>query len=144
MNTSLYQIIYLSKNNISNDDAIMKNEVSQILVSSRKNNARNDVTGALMFNERWFAQILEGAHDNIQNTFERIQCDDRHSDVTILDFSPITTRIFSNWSMAFLDADTTAYQEFNALTSKADIDVNLLNGNKIFQLAKEHLREAVA
>ena len=37
-----------------------------------------------MFNSGCFAQVLEGPHHAIQATFERIQCDERHSDVTVL------------------------------------------------------------
>lgn len=144
MNKSLYQIVYISKNDISNDDDLMRSELNQIIKTSQKNNKINNVTGALLFNYRWFAQILEGAHDDIQDTFERIQCDARHSEVVILDLSPIDTRLCANWSMAYLDDNTDAYKEFNVLTSKTDFNPNLLSSNKIFQLAKDQLLDTAA
>ncbi|MCJ2078787.1 BLUF domain-containing protein [Methylobacterium sp. E-016] len=35
-----------------------------------------------MFNAGAFAQVLEGPRRQVEETFERIQCDDRHGDVT--------------------------------------------------------------
>ncbi len=42
----------------------------------------------------------------MEAAFERIQCDERHSDVTVLESGPIATRDFPDWSMAFTGAAT--------------------------------------
>ena len=45
--------------------------------------------------------MLEGPLAAIERTFERIQCDARHDDVTVLQIAPIERRAFPDWSMAF-------------------------------------------
>jgi len=55
----------------------------------------------LLFSAGTFAQALEGPLAAIERTFERIQCDPRHDDVTVLQIAPIERRAFPDWSMAF-------------------------------------------
>ena len=86
MPNALYRLAYISRNEIIGDEASIRAEIEQILASARAKNQNYQITGALMFNAGYFAQILEGAHDEIQAIFERIQYDARHSQVIILSF----------------------------------------------------------
>jgi hypothetical protein len=142
MNDQLYRIIYISRNEIKGDDATVLLEIEQILVSSRTKNPIANISGALMFNAGCFAQVLEGSHDDIQNCFERIQCDQRHSHVVVLSFEPTVKREFSNWSMAYFGADSTASATFGGIMQESGFDAAPLKGARIFDLIKEHLLEA--
>ena len=77
--TQLYRLVYYSRNTMPGSIAEIEKGIAQILGASRQNNARADVTGALLFNKGCFAQILEGPSSGIDQTFERIQRDMRHS-----------------------------------------------------------------
>ncbi|MDP2177474.1 MAG: BLUF domain-containing protein [Methylicorpusculum sp.] len=142
MNASLFRLIYISRNEISGDEATLNREIDQILASSRVKNPIENITGALMFNAGCFAQVLEGSHNEIQNTFERIQCDPRHSHVVVLAFEPTSERSFSNWSMAYFGTNSNAAAKFGDIANKAGFDPSLLEGDRIFDLLKEHLIEA--
>ena len=76
-----------------------------ILAVSRANNARDGVTGGLLFSEGCFAQVLEGPLGAVEAAFERIQCDARHCEVVVLQSGPVAKRDFPNWSMAFAGTD---------------------------------------
>ncbi|MEQ1529561.1 MAG: BLUF domain-containing protein [Methylococcales bacterium] len=142
MNDSLYRLIYISRNEIAGDEATVRREIEQILSSARIKNPSANITGALMFNSGCFAQVLEGYHDDIQNTFERIQCDPRHSHVVVLAFAPTAERGFPNWSMAYQGADSTASAKFADITQTSGFDPANLNSDNMFALLKEHLFEA--
>jgi blue light- and temperature-responsive anti-repressor len=101
MSAALYRLAYFSRNAMPGDIEEMKREVQHVLVSARRNNEAANITGALLFNESCFAQVLEGPLAAIESTFERIQRDPRHSDVTVLELAPVELREFPNWSMAF-------------------------------------------
>ena len=101
MTQDLYRLAYFSRNSIVGPPELMDVEVQQILRVSRHNNLKVHVTGALLFNSTCFAQVLEGPLDAVEQTFERIQRDTRHSDVTVLELTPATAREFPDWSMAF-------------------------------------------
>ncbi len=99
--TQLYRVLYCSRNVISGASDVLATEVQAILTASRANNARAGVTGGLLFSEGCFAQVLEGPTEAVEATFERIQCDPRHGEVTVLQAGPIPARDFPDWSMGF-------------------------------------------
>ena len=102
--TQLFRVLYCSRNLIPGGADSVAAHVRSILEISRRNNARDGLTGGLLFNAGCFAQVLEGPPGAVESTFERIQCDDRHSDVTVLQAGMITARDFPGWSMAFSGA----------------------------------------
>lgn len=104
---SLYRLIYCSKNTLASlahfraEAADMQAEIVDILAKARQRNRAEGVTGALLFTASGFAQVLEGPREIIERTFERISADPRHTDVTVLSFTPTEKRSFPDWSMAF-------------------------------------------
>ena len=100
MTADLHKILYCSKNCIFGKEPMRDEQVTQILKTSRKNNSSQNVTGALLYSNNFFAQVLEGPRKAIETIFERIQRDDRHGEVTVLDSSQLSRRDFPEWSMA--------------------------------------------
>lgn len=98
---SLYRVLYCSRMCLPYGAERIDEEISRILAASRRNNARGAITGGLLFSEGCFAQVLEGPVDGVAQTFERIQCDQRHREVTVLDAQAIRSRQFPAWSMGF-------------------------------------------
>jgi hypothetical protein len=96
----LHRLIYVSRNALTGSALEMEREVLRILDSSRRNNERDGLTGALLFNDDCFAQVLEGDFAMLHKVFERIQCDLRHRDTVVLEFGP-AEREFGQWSMAY-------------------------------------------
>jgi hypothetical protein len=73
--------------------------LSGILLNARKNNIRDDITGALICRHDIYLQLLEGPAKEIQAAAVRIGRDDRHVDVNILVSRKIDHRIFADWAM---------------------------------------------
>lgn len=115
MSEALYRIVYCSRNTTETGPE----EFGRILAVSRANNARDDVTGALLFSNGSFAQVLEGPLAALERTFERIQCDPRHAGVTVLQFGPIEGRVFADWAMA--EAATLSVQSDGAAGEALDL-----------------------
>ena len=101
MNQQLFRLAYFSRNAIVGTADLLTIEVQDILEASRRNNREIQVTGALLYNRSCFAQVLEGPLSSVERTFERIQRDTRHSEVTVLELTQAETREFPAWSMAF-------------------------------------------
>ena len=94
MASSLFRILYCSRNKIGDLSEQQSRALDQILATARANNSRREVTGALLYNAGYFAQVLEGPRTSIEHIFERIQRDQRHGDVTVLECSGIQLRDF--------------------------------------------------
>ncbi len=132
--TQLHRVLYCSRNLIPGDPESVAADIRSILAASRRNNARDGVTGALLFSQGCFAQVLEGPLDAVESAFERIQCDERHSDVTVLQSGPVTARDFPDWSMAFTGPDASSplagARIADAFAGQSD------NGGKLLSLLK--------
>jgi blue light- and temperature-responsive anti-repressor len=98
---SIYKLVYCSRNRITGSGPEVNEEMQSILTTSRVNNAKVQITGALLYNAGNFAQVLEGPLASIERTFERIQRDSRHSEVVVIQSGPVEAREFPEWSMAF-------------------------------------------
>ena len=102
MANDLYRIVYCSRNLIDehSTSTTHDSELERILNASRVNNRSVEVTGALLFNREFFAQVLEGPRTSVETTFERIQRDRRHGEVTVVENGFAGARDFPEWAMA--------------------------------------------
>lgn len=132
--SALYRLVYASKNLIVGTDADATIQIDQILESSRRNNPRAGVTGALMFNGGAFAQVLEGPQKGVEDTFERIQRDIRHGDVTVLECGPVDARNFDTWSMAFVGRSGRGQALWNSLAAESGFELSRLSGDDVFAM----------
>jgi hypothetical protein len=96
----LVRLTYYSRNHIDRLGGPMDDRIHDILIESVANNRRDDVTGALIHDDKWFAQALEGPETMVSATFERILRDPRHSDVRLIKMQPVPARRFAEWWMA--------------------------------------------
>jgi transposase len=74
--------------------------LQQILSVSRRNNARDGITGLLFFDGTRFLQALEGEPAAVETAFERIRADPRHKGVVTLSKREVEEREFGQWAMA--------------------------------------------
>ena len=135
--SDLYRLVYASKNHLQGSDVEIAHAVSQILAASQRNNTAVNVTGALMFNAGAFAQVLEGPQQGVESTFERIQCDPRHGDVTVLQCGPVESRSFTNWSMAFVGQSAMGRTRWEGIASASGFDLARLDGDAVFAMLHE-------
>jgi hypothetical protein len=133
----LHRLVYYSRNHLADDEGSFATNVDDILARSRANNARDGITGALLFNAGCFAQVLEGPLSRIEAAFERIQQDERHGDVSLLTLEPIRERSFPNWSMGFVGMSRDHAIRFGAIGTSSGFDVSRLSGDQIHTILKD-------
>lgn len=141
MTQEICRLIYYSTNRTPSSPNVMAKTIEQILAASRRNNPRVDVTGALMFNAGCFAQILEGSQDAVAHTFERIQQDERHGNVSILSFGPVEKRAFDRWSMAFIGASALHARQYESIADASGYDPAHMTGDAIFETLRRLVLE---
>ncbi len=73
--------------------------LSAILIASRANNRKRDITGALICRSDIFLQLLEGPEQQVKSTYAAIQNDDRHINIYHLLDQNVDKRLFPAWSM---------------------------------------------
>jgi hypothetical protein len=98
----VFRLIYRSRNLIAPGDR--KSGLGTLFSGARANNKKQDITGALLVHGDWFAQVLEGSEEPVRALFARIERDDRHDRVSVLE-SGQAERVFGRWAMARVSAE---------------------------------------
>lgn len=75
--------------------------LAQIFSASRRNNKRNNITGMVLCAGRKVISILEGEHEVVKQTFQRICGDQRHRIAQVVCEHPIQERSFSKWNTGY-------------------------------------------
>ena len=101
----MYYVVYMS----AAPELLTEQQLDDILSTSRRNNSRTGITGALLYQDGNFVQVLEGDKDQVRRLFTRIEADPRHHQVIEVVDGDIAEPDFPQWSMAFgdLSHDTT-------------------------------------
>jgi len=98
----MIELIYHSE---ANHD-LTPEDISNILKNARDFNSENNITGCLLYHNNEFLQILEGEKEIVQELFDSIEMDKRHSSVNLLVKEKKNERMFPSWSMAFNEFDS--------------------------------------
>lgn len=76
-------------------------ELDELLVKARSNNAAVGVTGMLLYHDRNFLQTLEGPKEAVDAVYSRILCDQRHCSVVTAVRDDTDKRLFGDWAMGW-------------------------------------------
>src|SRR5687768_16134419 len=96
---SLERFVYCSRANFPvATETGLHPEVGRILMQSRKNNPRDGLVGGLYFANGWFFQCLEGPRAAVDALLARLKADPRHTELTVLQRTPVVVRRFHRWS----------------------------------------------
>lgn len=93
----LYQMVYISR--ITSVGLLDPHTLQNIAQISIQKNKANEITGILCYGNGYFFQCVEGSEQALTNLKNSLLMDERHQDMSILTFSPIAKRRFSQWSM---------------------------------------------
>ena len=95
-----YQIIYSSVSSTP----MQVDELEDILEQAQSRNDSKGITGALVYVDGFFLQVLEGEKDSVENLMQKISNDFRHETVTVLHAGDIPSAAFYDWKMAYISA----------------------------------------
>ncbi|WP_256713818.1 BLUF domain-containing protein [Psychrobacter sp. Cmf 22.2] len=93
----LYQFVYVSR--ITSTGLSGASTLNDIAECSIKNNKDDNITGVLCYGNGYFFQCVEGSEQVLTNLKNRLLLDDRHKDIQTLEFSEISERGFTRWSL---------------------------------------------
>ena len=99
----MLQLVY-----ISSPSRTVAIDIASILRTSRRNNARDGITGLLYFDGNRFLQVLEGPEAAVEAAYERIRPDVRHRAPVVLSRREVDAREFGEWDMAHRESQADA------------------------------------
>lgn len=137
----IYTLTYFSKSNLIGNVDLVKQQINQLLVVAQKNNSAKAITGALLYSGGYFIQVLEGRQQDVEEVFELIMCDQRHSDVTVLTNKHLALRSFSKWSMALVGVTEDMPEALSSLLAAPDELVETESGMRLINVMVELLHK---
>ncbi|HPQ40217.1 MAG TPA: BLUF domain-containing protein [bacterium] len=89
-------------------------DIDELVRNAALKNKELDITGILIASGHMFFQVIEGPGRHIDDLYEAIKNDTRHTNMHLLNSEwGVTTRMFPDWSMKRinLDSESTARME---------------------------------
>ncbi|WP_296236266.1 BLUF domain-containing protein [Psychrobacter sp. UBA5136] len=123
----LVRLTYISAYNPNNANI----EVARILEQSRRNNEHNGITGALVMNENYFLQVIEGSRPIINTLLQKLLKDERHFSLRIVECHEIEQRRWSQWSMQYLTLSNQRQEDILKFSPNAEFNPYLMTAMQI-------------
>jgi len=139
--SNLYQLSYISKNLVTGDKNALQSQIESILISASKNNHKMNITGALLYSGGYFCQVIEGEEESIEEIFEIIQQDNRHTEITVLNFEKSEERSFSEWAMAFAGIEDSMRFNIDGIKKSNDLNAMKKTGKDIVTALEKLVRK---
>jgi hypothetical protein len=95
----LNSLLYVSRSLV--ESAKADEEVERIVQLARVKNKELGITGALVFTQTSFAQVIEGSKTALDQLMASVLNDARHTDVQVVRTDELQERRFSDWWMAY-------------------------------------------
>jgi hypothetical protein len=135
VDSSPFCLVYVSKAAPA-EPAKRRLIVRNILTQAQHLNARDDITGLLIFNDDYFAQALEGPRDAVEQTFGRIARDERHALPTVVLRQSVEVRAFSRWTMCARQLSALDNQILDRLNDKGGFSPAAMPGVELLDALK--------
>jgi len=133
----LSRLLYYSENQLNPKNGSMLQQLSELMIVSRRNNEKRDITGALIFDPLWFFQCLEGERNTVLSVFEFLRDDERHSNVRLVALEDIAERSFGHWWMGLILNDEHTAPAFAPFLRRGRLRPDEMSGKEIFNLIRE-------
>lgn len=91
-------------------------ELAEIVDQSRRNNARNGITGMLLYHDGNIMQAVEGPRAAVTALLERLRNDPRHRGLTVILDGDGHEREFAEWTMACIASDALPVEDRAAVS----------------------------
>lgn len=131
----LVRLLYASRSTEFISDAT----ADAILESARRHNAESGITGVLCIYESGdtYLQVLEGGREQVNQIYNTIVMDERHTKVTLLDYSEINERKFSSWRMGKVDLGKVNRSTILRFSPTSKLDPFTLQGGAALKLLED-------
>ncbi len=130
----LSRLLYFSENQLDSSKGPTLRQLTELMKVSQRNNQAQGITGALIFDQLWFIQALEGERSKILALYEHLKDDERHANVSMAALEDVEERIFGNWWMGLLTRNEHTLPAFEPYLRKSKLNPSEMTGREILAL----------
>jgi hypothetical protein len=112
-----------------------------LLMQARALNEYRNITGALVYGDGQFIQVIEGEEESVNALYQRISQDKRHENVFKLADKAISERSFQEWTMAFQELSPAQFADLSGYVSPSELEQQLHAINATDKLLLDKMKE---
>jgi hypothetical protein len=135
----MHHIIYMSQAS----KPLSPEELVRLLIQARSVNEQHYITGALVYGDNHFLQVIEGEEKAVTTLYQRIARDYRHQQVVKLADNPIQQRRFAQWAMAFDDVSADQFKELIGCILPEQVAEQISPNGELDQVLLAKMKEIV-
>lgn len=134
----LVRLLYTSRSK----DPLTPAAVDALLAQCRSSNPVLGITGVLCFCGDVYMQVLEGGRAAVNELYNQISKDTRHTDVTILNYEEVTHRRYGSWTMGRVNLEKVNPSLLLKYSERAELDPYTVSGLVSLALVEELISTA--
>lgn len=92
----------------------LRKDLIDILKKASSHNATSSINGVLYYGNDYFFQCIEGRKSKVNELFNKICDDERHTNIVVLSYHEVEHLSFTDWQMKFIRQDEEIQQFFNS------------------------------
>ncbi|MEH6580736.1 MAG: BLUF domain-containing protein [Halioglobus sp.] len=123
--TTIRQVIYISKAAYE----FSASELHELAAAAARKNLLLGITGALLFIDNCFIQVIEGEEHAMSDLLSQLDVDPRHHDIRIISDQLEESRHFADWSMGLI---STPDEDRPKVTGELRAATEITNDEKAF------------
>lgn len=104
------------------DPGLTPDDIASLVEGAQRCNARDELTGALIYNGQNFMQLLEGPVAKAEACLARIRADRRHNGMIEIRRRLVTTREFAGFSMLYSPLFRDHDEDLSRLAAQGALD----------------------
>ncbi|TGE08199.1 BLUF domain-containing protein [Hymenobacter fodinae] len=116
----MHHIIYMSRGT----QAMSDDQLRTLLQQARAANEEQNITGALVYGDGQFMQIIEGEESVLAALYAKLLADPRHTSVVKLADKQVGQRSFGEWSMGFRPVSAEDFAELTGYVEPDKLDLS--------------------
>lgn len=134
----LVRLLYVSRA----VDTDASSATQSILAAARQHNLNNGITGILCYGGGIYVQAIEGGRRAVNQLYNHILKDPRHTDVELLYYEEITERRFGGWTMGQVNLSKLNTSIVLKYSEKPEFDPYSVSGKVSLALLEELMATA--
>lgn len=128
----LVRLIYVSEFKVENSG-----ELQKIVETSKANNKKVNITGVLCADGKYYLQCLEGPRDMVNSLYIKIAADERHKNITLLEYKETPERAFSDWHMNMIVFNSSTDKIIFKYSTDSSFNPYNFSGESAFRFLKD-------
>lgn len=136
---SPHRIVFYSRNETKFTGSTMKEFVRGVLDSCARHDRSSGLTGALLFNESFFVQVMEGDATALSAKMWSLAEDKRHSLMVIMAAGCVPKRSFLTWSVGYAGRSEALDRLYLRYGTSPSLDPTTMTAEGVMALMEEFM-----